>query len=54
MSITKAKKDSLNTEEWKELIALKEAITERPQSVVPEQLEKFTEYFVRSLREKGG
>lgn len=54
MTITKAKQSSLNREEWEELIALKEAISERPQSVVPEKLEQFTEYLVRSLRERGG
>jgi bifunctional ADP-heptose synthase (sugar kinase/adenylyltransferase) len=37
-----------------ELSSLKNAINEYPQSVVPEKLETFTEYMVRSLKERGG
>jgi hypothetical protein len=44
----------LTDAEWKEMTALKNAINEHPQSVVPQKMEEFTEYLVRSLREKGG
>jgi uncharacterized membrane protein len=33
--------------------ALRQAINELPQSVSPDKMEQFTEYFVRSLKEKG-
>jgi hypothetical protein len=36
------------------MTALKEAINQLPQAVSPEKMETFTEYLVRSLREKGG
>jgi len=45
---------NLTDEEWYEMDALKKVINQRPQAVVPEKMEKFTEYLVRSLREKGG
>lgn len=55
MTMTYAKQNkSLTEEEWDEMTALKNAINERPQSVVPEKLEQFTEYLVRSLQERGG
>ena len=44
----------LTDEEWYRMTALKNVINERPQSVIPEKMEEFTEYLVRSLREKGG
>lgn len=53
--MTYAKRNtSLTEEEWNEMAALKDAINQRPQSVVPEKLEQFTEYLVRSLQERGG
>ena len=36
------------------MVALKNAINERPEAVIPEKMEKFTEYLVRSIREMGG
>ncbi len=33
--------------------ALRKAINQLPQSVSPEKMEEFTEYFVRSLKEMG-
>lgn len=48
------KPEKLTDNEWSEMNALKRAINLRPQSVVPEKMEQFTEYLVRSLREKGG
>lgn len=54
MTYLLAKKDDLTKEEWDEMVALKNAITERPQSVVPEKLEQFSAYLVQSLRQRGG
>lgn len=52
-SKTKINKDpNLSTEEWNELIALKDAIKENPASVHPEKMELFTELMVRSLEGK--
>lgn len=42
---------SLTQEEYEEMRALKSAINEYPASVIPEKQERFTELFVRSLRE---
>jgi len=44
----------LTEEEWEEMSALKNAINQRPQAVVPEKMEEFTAYLVRSLKERGG
>ena len=54
MSLSSGNQEHLTDDEWKEMTALKNAINDRPQSVVPEKMEAFTEYLVRSLREKGG
>jgi hypothetical protein len=48
------KQENLTEQEWIEMDALKRAINYLPQSVHPEKMERFTEYLVRSLREKGG
>ena len=45
---------TLTQEEYNEMVALKNAINESPQSVIPEKMEEFTEYLVRSLKEMGG
>ena len=44
---------NLTDDEWNEMDALRRVIAERPQALVPEKMEKFTEYFVRSLKERG-
>jgi len=44
----------LTEDEWNEMTALKNVINQRPQAVIPEKMEEFTEYLVRSLRERGG
>jgi len=54
MTLSSRKATILTDEEWDEMNALRKVITERPQSLVPEKMEKFTEYMVRSLKEKGG
>jgi hypothetical protein len=43
----------LTEKEYNEMVALKKAINEYPQAVVPEKLEEFAEYLVRSLKELG-
>lgn len=47
-------KNQLSQSEWEEMVALKQAINDCPQSVVPEKMEEFTAYLVRSLKERGG
>jgi len=49
MTLPKTSSKTLTEEEWNELVALKEAITYRPQSVSSEKMEKFAELMVRSL-----
>ena len=53
MTLEKTGTKTLTQEEWNELVALKDAITYRPQSVSAEKMEKFTELMVRSLEGKG-
>lgn len=53
MTLTKTGPETLSSEEWKELIALKNAINDNPAAVHPSKQEKFTELFVRSLEGKG-
>lgn len=48
------RKETLTDEEHKEMVALRNAIHDLPQSVSPEKMEEFTEYLVRSIRENGG
>jgi len=52
MTLAKTGTDVLSTEEWNELVALKDAITYAPQTVSAEKMEKFTELMVRSLEGK--
>jgi hypothetical protein len=54
MTLPSKGQQNLTEDEWYEMTALKNVINQRPQAVVPEKMEKFTEYLVRSLREKGG
>ena len=44
----------LTQTEWDEMVALKKAINYDISQVHPEKMEQFTEYLVRSLKEKGG
>ena len=53
MTLAKTGTSNLSTEEWNELIALKEAIHYDPHTVSPHKMEKFTELMVRSLEGKG-
>jgi hypothetical protein len=43
----------LTDTEYDEMVALKKAINEYPQTVAPEKMEEFAEYLVRSLKELG-
>ncbi len=54
MTLSSGKNDKLTDAEWNEMDALRKAIGQLPQAVSPNKMEEFTEYFVRSLREKGG
>jgi len=52
MTLPKTSTTDLSTEEWNELVALKEAISYAPQTVSTEKMEKFAELMVRSLEGK--
>jgi hypothetical protein len=39
----------MTKEEWNEMNSLRKAISEQPSSVIPEQMQKFTKLFVKSL-----
>jgi hypothetical protein len=52
MTLSKTGTAELTKEEWDELVALKDAITYRPQSVSADKMEKFAELMVRSLEGK--
>ncbi len=54
MTYSARKNTKLTEDEWDEMSALKKAINHRPQSVHPDKMEEFTEYLVRSLKERGG
>jgi hypothetical protein len=53
MTLSRTGSANLTTEEWDELVALKNAINEYPGTVGPQKMEKFTELLVRSLQGKG-
>ena len=44
----------LTDAEYDEMVALKNAIDYDISQVIPEKMEEFAEYLVRSLRERGG
>ena len=44
----------LTEKEYDEMVALKNAIDYNISTVIPDEMEAFTEYLVRSLRERGG
>lgn len=54
MTLSSGKNEKLTDDEWNEMMALRNAINDRPSAVVPEKMEEFTEYLVRSMREMGG
>lgn len=54
MTFSKKNNTELTQTEWNEMVALKNAINYDITQVHPEKMEEFTEYLVRSLKEKGG
>jgi hypothetical protein len=54
MTLPSRGNEKLTDEEFDEMTALKNVINQRPAAVVPQKMEQFTEYLVRSLRERGG
>lgn len=53
MTLSSGRNEKLTDAEWNEMNALRKAINHCPQTVVPEKMEAFTEYLVRSLKEIG-
>jgi hypothetical protein len=53
MTLPSKGQENLTQDEWNEMDALRKVIAERPQALIPEKMEKFTEYLVRSLKELG-
>ena len=53
MSLSSGNQKKLSDAEWNEMDALRRVISDRPQALIPEKMEKFTEYMVRSLKELG-
>ncbi len=49
MSQSKSGTEDLTTEEWNELVALKEQIEQNPAVVHPDKMELFTNLLVRTL-----
>lgn len=54
MTLLRQTNSSLNQEEWHEMEALKDALDYDIRQVHPDKMEEFTEYLVRSLKERGG
>ena len=53
MTFSNKRNTKLTEKEYDEMVALKNAINEYPQTVTPEKMEEFSEYLVRSLKELG-
>lgn len=53
MTLSRTNETDLTTEEWNELVALKDAINNNPATVHPEKMELFTALLVKSLEGKG-
>ena len=53
MTLSSNNQKNLTDLEWNEMNALRKAIKDSPQTVIPEKMEEFTAYLVRSLREMG-
>lgn len=54
MSLLSGNQKKLTDDEFNDMTALKDAINYDISQVVPEKMEAFTEYLVRSLKERGG
>ena len=54
MTFSNKTNTQLTDTEYDEMVALKNAIDYDISQVIPEKMEEFAEYLVRSLRERGG
>lgn len=54
MTYANKRNTKLTEKEYDEMVALKNAIDYDISQVIPEKMEAFTEYLVRSLKERGG
>lgn len=54
MTYANKRNTKLTKKEYNEMIALKNAIDYDISQVIPEKMEEFAEYLVRSLKERGG
>jgi hypothetical protein len=54
MTFSRKNNSELTQDEWKEMVDLKNAIDYNITQVHPDKQEQFTEYLVRSLKERGG
>ena len=54
MTFSNKTNTQLTDTEYDEMVALKNAIDYDISQVIPEKMEAFTDYLVRSLRERGG
>jgi hypothetical protein len=54
MTFHRQSNSNLNQDEWNEMEALKNAMNHDVSQVHPDRMEKFTDYLVRTLRERGG
>ena len=54
MTLIRNKTEELTPEEWNEMNHLRDAINQGISQVHYNKMEEFTEYLVRSLKEKGG
>lgn len=53
MTLAQKKNPVLTEDEFCEMVALKNAMNYDISQVIPEKMEVFTEYFVRSLKQRG-
>ena len=54
MTYANKRNTKLTDSEYNEMVALKNAMDYDISTVIPEKMEEFSEYLVRSLRERGG
>jgi hypothetical protein len=54
MTFSNKTNTQLTDAEYNEMVALKNAIDYNISQVVPDEMEAFTDYLVRSLKERGG
>jgi hypothetical protein len=54
MTYANKRNTKLTEKEYDEMVALKNAMDYDISTVIPEKMEEFSEYLVRSLKERGG